>query len=234
MRVRARFSLRATGRFFALVGLLLLPGVVVASSAAAIAAPKDPFAAVAVAHAAPAPHATPAAGATTVVHVGSGFTFNPSAVTIHVGDTVTWQHDSSSTMHSVTADDGSFDSSPNCPPTCLGANSSFSHTFNTAGTFRYYCKIHGGPGGAGMSGTVTVLAATPTTTTPGGSTTVPQAGGAAPTSSAPGGTAAPAAAPSASLPRTGSSSVPLLLAGAAAILLGIALLGSRRRTRRTT
>ena len=48
----------------------------------------------------------PAAAATTTVSIGSGFTFNPSTVTIHVGDTVTWQHDSSSTMHSVTADNG--------------------------------------------------------------------------------------------------------------------------------
>jgi LPXTG-motif cell wall-anchored protein len=173
-----------------------------------------------------------------VVHIGSGFTFSPAAITVHVGDTVTWQHDGSSTMHSVTADDGSFDSGPNCPPTCLGANATFSHTFTTAGAFRYYCKIHGGPGGIGMSGTVTVLASTPSTTTsPAPSTTVPagtvgtQGTGAAPgVSPTPGASAAPAAAPSASLPRTGSDTVPLLLAGAAALLLGgFALALSRRR-----
>jgi plastocyanin len=84
------------------------------------------------------------------------FAFSPSSVTVNVGDTVKWVHDSSSVSHSVTADDGSFDSSPSCPPTCLGANSTFSHTFTKAGTFRYYCRIHGAPGGVGMSGTVIV------------------------------------------------------------------------------
>jgi plastocyanin len=88
------------------------------------------------------------------------FSFSPSNITINVGDTVKWVHDSSSVQHSVTADDGSFDSSPNCPPTCLGANSTFSHTFTKAGTFRYYCRIHGGPGGVGMSGIVTVKSST--------------------------------------------------------------------------
>jgi hypothetical protein len=29
-------------------------------------------------------------------------------------------------------------------------------TFASTGVFRYYCELHGGPGGAGMSGTVTV------------------------------------------------------------------------------
>ena len=29
-------------------------------------------------------------------------------------------------------------------------------TFTTPGTFRYYCQVHGGPNGVGMSGTVTV------------------------------------------------------------------------------
>jgi LPXTG-motif cell wall-anchored protein len=183
--------------------------------------------------------APPANAATTVVHLSSAFVFSPAAVTIHVGDTVEWEHDSSTVMHTVTADDGSFNSSPSCPATpsnCLGANATFSHTFSTAGTFRYYCKIHGAPGGVGMSGTITVLAATPTSTTPTTSATgatIPQSTGGAPTSAAPGATAAPAATPSASLPRTGSNTVPLLLAGAAAIALGGLAMTTRRRARPT-
>jgi LPXTG-motif cell wall-anchored protein len=142
-------------------------------------------------------------------------------------------------MHTVTADGGAFNSSPSCPATpsnCLGANATFSHTFDTAGTFRYYCKIHGAPGGIGMSGTVTVLAATPpstTATTTATGATIPQSTGGAPTNAAPGATAAPAATPSASLPRTGSNTVPLLLAGAAAMALGSLVMITRRRVRPT-
>jgi len=93
----------------------------------------------------------------------SGFSFAPATITVNVGDTVKWVHDASATGHSVTADNGSFDSSPSCSfsnsSACLGANATYSHTFNTAGTFRYYCRVHGGPGGTGMSGTVVVKAA---------------------------------------------------------------------------
>src|SRR5690348_7586003 len=153
MRLRARALVRAASSAALLVGVGAL-GVVGAMAPAGIGA-------------------TPAGAATTTVSIGSAFVFSPATITIHVGDTVTWRHDSSSTMHSVTADNGSFDSSPNCPSTCLGANATFSHVFNTAGTFRYYCRIHGAPGGVGMSGTVTVLAATPSTTSspPGATTT---------------------------------------------------------------
>ena len=64
----------------------------------------------------------------------------------------------------MTADNGSFDSSPHCSGSdesaCLGANATYSHTFTTAGSFRYYCRIHGAPGGVGMSGIVVVKSVT--------------------------------------------------------------------------
>jgi plastocyanin len=34
----------------------------------------------------------------------------------------------------------------------------YTYTFTTAGTYRYYCLAHGDPGGVGMSGTVVVQA----------------------------------------------------------------------------
>ena len=34
----------------------------------------------------------------------------------------------------------------------------FSHTFTEAGESRYYCELHGGPGGSGMAGRVVVQA----------------------------------------------------------------------------
>lgn len=83
--------------------------------------------------------------------------FAPATVTITAGDTVTWTQ-SGANPHSVTADDGSFDSSPDCPPACMGPGAEFAHTFEDPGEFGYYCKIHGSPG-QGMAGTVIVNAA---------------------------------------------------------------------------
>ncbi len=40
----------------------------------------------------------------------------------------------------------------------LDNGQSYSHTFNTAKVVNYYCRYHGGPGGQGMSGTITVTA----------------------------------------------------------------------------
>lgn len=75
--------------------------------------------------------------------------FVEKSITIPVGTTVTWVMDANF-QHTVTADDGSFDSGR------LSNGQTFSYTFNTAGEFPYYCTIHGGPGGEGMSGTITV------------------------------------------------------------------------------
>lgn len=75
--------------------------------------------------------------------------FPDGTFTIRAGDTVVWTHRGSN-LHSVTSP-GSFDSHPNCPPVCMLAGQTFSHTFDTAGTFEYVCKIH-----ASMTGTITV------------------------------------------------------------------------------
>jgi len=112
------------------------------------------------------------------VSVGDN-TFSPATVTINVGDTVTWNWVGQN-PHTVTADDGSFDS----PQQTSG---SFSHTFNTAGTFEYICEVHG----QSMSGTVVVqaagqptAAASPTTVAAASPTprpaTTPAAGGGTP------------------------------------------------------
>jgi plastocyanin len=75
--------------------------------------------------------------------------FNPTAITVATGASVTWTT-TGSNGHTVTADDGSFDSSTGSSAT-LAAGSTFSHTFATAGTFAYHCKVH-----SSMHGTVTV------------------------------------------------------------------------------
>ncbi len=76
--------------------------------------------------------------------------FELEVIEVPVGTTVTWIYDGS-LPHTVTADDGSFNS-----PT-LGTGQSFSFTFEEVGTFPYFCRFHGGAGGSGMSGIVNVV-----------------------------------------------------------------------------
>jgi LPXTG-motif cell wall-anchored protein len=80
------------------------------------------------------------------------FEFAPKEIAITVGDTINWTNDGA-TPHTVTADDGSFDSGT------FNAGGTFSQTFDTAGTIAYYCTLHGAKGGTGMAGTITVAAA---------------------------------------------------------------------------
>ena len=85
--------------------------------------------------------------------------FMPASVTIHPGDTVQWTWDASN--HSTTS------GSPGMPnglwdSGILNQGATFSHTFNTAGTFPYYCRVHGQC--CGMTGTVTVTNPSPTPT----------------------------------------------------------------------
>ena len=125
--------------------------------------------------------------------------FQPSQVTIDVGDEVTWTS-SGQHPHTVTADDGSFASGD------LATGDSFSTTFDRAGSFPFYCEFHGGPGGTGMSGVVVVRAA-------GGGTE--------------GGTGG-AADGTTDLPPTGTDPLPLVVAGSVLALVGAAALLARR------
>src|SRR5215469_4838475 len=100
-----------------------------------------------------------AVAATAQVEVGQGGGFNfvddqshTSTTTIHVGDTVMWVWDTGA--HTTTSGscsggcsrDGIWDSG------IMSAPASFSHVFNTAGSFPYFCTIHG----AIMTGMVVV------------------------------------------------------------------------------
>ena len=73
--------------------------------------------------------------------------FAPAAVTVNVGDTVTWTN-GDPMIHTVTSTTGAFDSGD------LGEGESYSLTFTEAGTFAYLCTPH-----PFMTGTVTVVAA---------------------------------------------------------------------------
>jgi plastocyanin len=73
-----------------------------------------------------------------------GFAFHPDTIKVSAGQKITWTNDDS-TAHTVTADDGSFDSGS------VADGKSFSFTFAKAGTFKYHCSIH-----SSMLGTVDV------------------------------------------------------------------------------
>ena len=76
-------------------------------------------------------------------------TFAPAQLTIKMGTTVVWTSEDDA-PHTVTADDGSFDSGN------MKKGDSFKFTFTKAGQYPYYCAYHGTAGGGGMAGTITV------------------------------------------------------------------------------
>jgi plastocyanin len=89
------------------------------------------------------PSASP--GAEEECHVDiEDFAFSPATIEIEAGTTVTWENYDSA-PHTVTADDGSFDSGD------LAQDQTFSHTFDQPGTYSYSCTIH-----PNMTGTVIV------------------------------------------------------------------------------
>lgn len=120
---------------------------------------------------APTTDAEPTEAATTEAPAGDGggkkhvpakiidTDFRPVTLTVKVGSTVDWRQVGDQ-PHSVSAVDGSFDSSPDCGPLesdkCLGEGDTFSFSFEKAGEFEYYCRVHGLPDGTGMFGTVVV------------------------------------------------------------------------------
>ena len=91
--------------------------------------------------------------------------FRPGSLTITAGTTVSFRN-LDGDDHTATANDGSWN-------TELYATGTRNITFNTAGTFAYFCTEHGG-----MTGTITVTGtdgSSPTTTVPSSPTTAPPA-----------------------------------------------------------
>jgi plastocyanin len=72
------------------------------------------------------------------------FSFEPMALTVAVGTTVTWKFDDSA-QHTVSADDKSFVSPP------MRSGQTYTHRFTVAGTYKYICSIH-----QYMTGTIVV------------------------------------------------------------------------------
>jgi plastocyanin len=74
--------------------------------------------------------------------------YSPNPLNIRVGDNVTWTNDDTM-AHTVTSGTGSadpnmgqeFDSSPGLR-TLMAPQATFSHMFETAGEFPYFCVVH--------------------------------------------------------------------------------------------
>ena len=86
--------------------------------------------------------------------------FSPHDLVVHVGEAITWVHQDGGLPHNAVADDGSFDSNPTCGRpggSCMKEGDRYRHVFTQAGIASYYCRLHGAPGGQGMTGTVRVV-----------------------------------------------------------------------------
>lgn len=82
----------------------------------------------------------------------ANFAFSPATLTVQVGDTVTWKNNDASIPH-TSQSDGNWNSGNMAP------GATFSFTFNTPGTYTYYCLYHRG---MGMIGTIIVQGTSPT------------------------------------------------------------------------
>jgi plastocyanin len=117
----------------------VMPGAAPAVGPAAPAAPDAPVAGTSPESPALGPVATassqsaPAATGTAVTI--ANMAFSPATVTIPLGTTVTWTN-TDPVAHTVTAAGGTFNSGH------LNPGQTFTHTFNTAGTFDYQCTYH--------------------------------------------------------------------------------------------
>jgi plastocyanin len=89
-------------------------------------------------------------GVTIELRSDGGNRFVPANVTVSAGTTVTWTWVSG--IHDVTPTGAPAFSGSGNP---VSAPHTFSQTFNTAGTYSYFCTVHGTPT-AGMRGTVVV------------------------------------------------------------------------------
>lgn len=78
----------------------------------------------------------------------TNFAFEPKDLQLEAGTTVIWKNTVG--RHTVTADDGSFESPIMAP------GEEFKRTFDHAGPVKYYCTLHGAAGGQKMAGTINV------------------------------------------------------------------------------
>jgi plastocyanin len=115
--------------------LALLIGALIAAGCGGSSNDKSPGS--------PATTAPPAAAPTTAAGTSGGsiaatiqnFAFHPATATTKVRQKVAWKN-TDKIAHTVTADNGSFDSGD------LNPGASFSSAFAKSGTVKYHCSIH--------------------------------------------------------------------------------------------
>ena len=83
-----------------------------------------------------------------IVGSGDGLAYDPAAIEISTGTTVTWEWTGDGGQHDVAATDGEFQSDLTDE-----AGFTFSHDFEEEGVYTYYCTPHQG---IGMKGVVIV------------------------------------------------------------------------------
>src|SRR5215212_2367450 len=76
--------------------------------------------------------------------------FFPSSLTVAPGTRVDWEN--RGLLHNVKFEDGKFEQ----PPSPQATPWRVWRRFDQVGVYRYYCEMHGGPGGKGMSGVIRV------------------------------------------------------------------------------
>jgi plastocyanin len=99
-------------------------------------------------------HTTPATAAFSYISIKDSF-FEPATRTINVGDIAFWTNDGA-ISHNITSDQAGLFGFPSLNP-----GFPYSFTFNTPGTYTYYCSFH-----SGMNGTIVVQNSSAPTATP--------------------------------------------------------------------
>lgn len=143
------------------------------------------------------------------VQVGPGMSFSPSVVTVAPGETVTWNFNET---HTSTSDS---QIGPETWDSGFLSSGTFAHTFQSPGTYPYYCALHSSAGGTLMNGVVEVSGAgvTPTPT----ATPAPPASPTPTSTPTPTATLAPPASPTPTAPPPTASATPVSGAGAAGV-----------------
>ncbi|MGH2837929.1 MAG: plastocyanin/azurin family copper-binding protein [Thermoleophilaceae bacterium] len=147
----------------------------------------------------------------------SDFKFTPNTVTVNEGDTVTWTNDGP-TVHTATAEDGSFDTG------ILDKGQSGSATFTQAGTINYICSPH-----PYMKGKVIVQAASAGSGSGSSGSSDSGSDGASGVAGEDTTSAGGTSDDGSGLPSTGGETLSILLLGAATFGFGL-LLRRRRET----
>jgi len=101
----------------------------------------------------------------TVVVTVTDNEFSPDPITINEGDTIEWNYAGGGNAHNIVSDaplsfrcaDGCDGDGGDGNPSSSAWTSSITFGADTAGTYTYYCEIHGTAAGAGMASQIVIL-----------------------------------------------------------------------------